>query len=404
MTNILQTLPEKIKLVSVNIHGQQVGILAHGSHFIFTYTQPWPNVSLTMPYKAEPYTYGAVHPVFTQNLPEGFVRRFISEKLARYAKIDDMYLLGLMGNRGIGLLEFASDIVLPDTDQLSLDEIIHWSGSEKLFPQLLEKFYLQGMASGVQPKVVINATRAMVPHSQVIVKSFDVEYPLLTVNEFVCMGAAKRCDLNPPAFWLADNLETYVIERFDIDENGFKIGIEDFATLMGKSGDDKYNGSYESLLTAVQLNTHSTEEVEKAFKLVAFNCLIGNGDAHLKNFALQYDVAQTNIKMSPPFDLVHTLIYDDILDKNMALKMRKSKAFPNKNELVNLAYGGGIQRSRAELIIEEMAQSITDHISGSEEVNLLEGLKDSILNQLDKTMTTPAIRAAYSHVKQKKFK
>ena len=66
---------------------------------------------------------------------------------------------------------------------------------------------------------------------------------------------------------------------------------------MKKSNDPsaKYTSSYETLLKATYLYTGSTSEVEKMYKYFVFNCLIGNGEAHLKNFALQYSPDLQNI-------------------------------------------------------------------------------------------------------------
>ena len=40
-----------------------------------------------MKVRDDAYNHGTAHPIFSQNLPEGFVRRYISEKLARYGKV-----------------------------------------------------------------------------------------------------------------------------------------------------------------------------------------------------------------------------------------------------------------------------------------------------------------------------
>jgi serine/threonine-protein kinase HipA len=49
-------------------------------------------------------------------------------------------------------------------------------------------------------------------------------------------------------------------------------------------------GSYEALLNATYLYTGSSIEVEKMYKYIVFNCLIGNGDAHLK--ILHFNIPQ----------------------------------------------------------------------------------------------------------------
>ena len=87
----LSLLPSSVKQLSVGYsQGEQageLGVLTHGSHYSFQYTQQKLPVSLTMKVRSDAYNHGGAHPIFSQNLPEGFVRRYISEKLARYGKV-----------------------------------------------------------------------------------------------------------------------------------------------------------------------------------------------------------------------------------------------------------------------------------------------------------------------------
>ncbi|WP_372740866.1 HipA domain-containing protein [Neptunomonas sp.] len=107
--------------------------------------------------------------------------------------------------------------------------------------------------------------------------------------------------------------------------------------LKGDSFDTKYSGSYEALMDAVSRYTLKDKaQVELAYKYIVFNCLTGNGDAHLKNFALQYNADLSDVRLTPPYDITHTLIYDTV-DKNLALKVGKSKTFPDRNVLIKLA-------------------------------------------------------------------
>ncbi|OFC70095.1 type II toxin-antitoxin system HipA family toxin [Alteromonas confluentis] len=396
----LASLPELVRRLQVKVGGTPAGVLNRAAQYTFTYKKEKRDVSLTMPYRPEPYSHGALHPIFTQNLPEGYLRRYISEKLMRYANVDDMYLLALMGEKGIGYLSYDAGITLPEPEHIAIDDILHWSGKEKLFPRLLERYYLNGMASGVQPKVVVS--RSTVLQKDIIVKTFDEEFPLLTVNEFVCMKCAEHCGLNTPTVWLSDDLQHYVVERFDVDDDGNKIGIEDYATLMGRTGDQKYLGSYENVLKATLLNTQSPEELDKVFALVAFNCLIGNGDAHLKNFSLQYQNDHTEIKLSPVYDITHTLIYPTI-DNAMALKMRKSKAFPTRKDLIEFAFNAGVTRSSAGAIVDSIAQGILDCLASLNEVNEMEGLRESIEKHVGSVMKVKPIQSVYRHDKKKKY-
>ena len=268
---------------------------------------------------------------------------------------------------------------------------------------------MRNALSGVQPKVAIHATSKSetgrtVEQKDIIVKTSDSDFPLLTVNEYVCMEAARFCGLNVPKTYLSDNLEHYIVERFDYDQNGQKLGYEDFVTLLKKPNDPdaKYLGSYETLLKATSLFTKSNEQVETMYKFIVFNCLIGNGDAHLKNFALQYTPDMQNVFVSPLFDVTHTLIYESI-DNNMALKLEKSKQFPDKRMLMNLAQHGNYKIKDAGLIIDTLAQGIMDYLERCNELILFPGLKMSIEQSVSNVMRQQAISAPYRHDKKPKY-
>ncbi|WP_442768647.1 type II toxin-antitoxin system HipA family toxin [Acinetobacter bohemicus] len=381
--------------ITVCANQAELGILTYGSVHHYQPTQETQHVSLTMTQRGmDGYSSRALHPIFAQNLPEGFNRRLIAEKLSRYAKVNDMYLLALQGDQGIGMLSYKSELNLPEADSLSLGEILSYRSNEPLFPQLLEKYYLRTSLAGMQPKVSIpNAitvqTDITVQQRDLIVKSFDSEFPLLTVNEFVCMQAARQCGLEPPKAYLSENLETYVVERFDSFNDGTKLGYEDFTTLMKKSNDPnaKYTGSYETLLKATYIYTGSAAEVEKMYKYIVFNCLIGNGDAHLKNFALQYSADMKNIFVSPPFDITHTLIYQSI-DNKMALKLAGSKAFPYLSHLIKLAESSQFRIRNPKEIIESFSENILDYLRTSNEVQLFDGLRTSIEHSISNIITS----------------
>lgn len=404
--------PEKVSRIDVQVGDTHSGILKKAARHEFNYDDvESPAISLTMARSEDKMgviTYGALHPIFRQNLPEGYVRHYIHEKLFRLnrnIKVDDMFLLALQMDNGIGQLNYQSEIQLPTIQETTLTEILKWDSQEALFPQLLEKHYLKGMLSGVQPKVLINSERASVHQKDFIVKSFDEELDLLTVNEFVCMSAAKHCGLNPPNFYLSENLENFVIDRFDYDEAGKKIGFEDFTTLLkkGDSFDAKYTGSYENLLKVVAGITHSKEQVELAYRYIVFNCLIGNGDAHLKNFALQYNADLSDIRLTPPYDITHTQIYPT-LDKRLALKLDNDKAFPDKKALIKLASAvPGYEIYHPEVIINELADGIMESIENSAEIDAFTGLKKSIQTNVMAVKRVAYNPKGYRHKKKKKF-
>ena len=114
----------------------------------------------------------------------------------------------------------------------------------------------------------------------------------------------------------------YITKRFDVVPGSLKLAQEDFASLAGKSPqthgtDYKYLGSYWDLFELMRENLPSYKvESLKLFKLLVFNYLFSNGDAHLKNFSI-IETPQGDFKLSPAYDLLNSRIHID--DKDFAL-------------------------------------------------------------------------------------
>ncbi|WP_394172335.1 type II toxin-antitoxin system HipA family toxin [Thalassotalea litorea] len=401
-------LPNDIKQLKVLSNNEYIGLLTRTAHYNYqpnTINTP-PSITMNRG-NLEPFNHGVLHPIFAQNLPEGSNRRYIADKLARYANVDDMYLLALQADNGIGLLSYEGDIVLPEVEHTPISEIINYAGESPIFPSLLERYYLRNMVGGMQPKVLLSSDFGrMVEQKNFIVKSSSEEFPLLTINEYVCMQAARACNLNAPPTYLSANTELFVIERFD-KPNGTPLGYEDFTTLMKKGLEPtaKYQGSYEHLLKATQIFTKNIDETKKMYEYIIFNCLIGNGDAHLKNFALQYTPNYKHVFVSPIFDVTHTQIYakQGVIDSKMALKMSNSKTFPGRERLLSLAAAANIGNDIANNIIDRLAQGIIDYISSSDEVKIFKGLFESISESVTLATGTQYNPKGYVYDRRLKF-
>ena len=107
-----------------------------------------------------------------------------------------------------------------------------------------------------------------------------------------------------------------------------------------------------------------------------------------------------NIVMTPPYDITHTLIYPTI-DNKLALKMDDSKAFPDYKTLKKFGESFGIKKCSE--IIEKTSASISDYINSSTEIQLMEGLKESIEKSLTQAKTGTFSRTGYRHDKHRKF-
>jgi serine/threonine-protein kinase HipA len=148
----------------------------------------------------------------------------------------------------------------------------------------------------------------------------------MPANEHVTMQIAQQIFKIKTAasgmIFFEDGSPAYITRRFDYKPDGTKYQLEDFAILMGKSpekeGDDfKYNASYKDIANLItKYVPGAITELARFFQLVIFNYLFGNGDAHIKNFALM-ESDQGDYFLAPAYDLICTALHID--DSNLAL-------------------------------------------------------------------------------------
>lgn len=333
----------RIKQLDVHTPNGFSGQLFKNAHFTFNYGSEAAvenQVSITMGLRNESYTRGALFPIFEMNLPEGYVRHYVIERLRKVAAIDDMLFLALSGNNGIGRLSYKTELIdMEASEAITLESIIDSGNSTALFAELVETYLLHTSVgvSGVQPKVVVPEERGTLALPTLIVKSGNAEYPNIAINEFICLSIAKESGLRTPEFWNTKDRQLFIMRRFDILESGEKIGMEDFSVLMGKPGDKKYEGRYETLLRAANLYE---VDVTEMFEQIALSLIIGNGDAHLKNFAILYENVNGPFQLSPVYDVVCTRPYGD---ETTALSINKSRNYPSRTYLEKMGKQFGVR-------------------------------------------------------------
>jgi serine/threonine-protein kinase HipA len=174
-----------------------------------------------------------------------------------------------------------------------------------------------------------------------IVKLPDRAYPEVPRNEFVMMSLARAVGIDvpdvklvhrdqlsglPEAVWPEGENLAYAVRRFDRDDNRSRIHIEDFAQVRNFYPREKYNGNFETL-AALIYRGHDVESLREFARRLAFNILIGNGDAHLKNWSLIYHNPRIPA-LAPAYDLVATSWYRPDSDpEDMGLRFGGSRRF-----------------------------------------------------------------------------
>lgn len=194
----------------------------------------------------------------------------------------------------------------------------------------------------------------------------------MPANEHVSMQMAHQVFKIKTAacgmIFFDDGSPGYITRRFDYKKDGTKYQVEDFATILGKSpetegNDYKYNASYLDIARLIhQTVPAATIAVINYFRILLFNYLIANGDAHLKNFAL-IESEHGDYILAPAYDLLCTALHID--DSSLALRdglyegdfeeasYRHFGAYTMQSFIL-FAEKAGISNSTAEQIIKEM--------------------------------------------------
>ena len=184
--------------------------------------------------------------------------------------------------------------------------------------------------SGVQPKagLVVRDHQLVRPSEEergrYILKPAPSSYALLErkdcpANEHLSMQLASQVyhiETAPNALcFFRDGEAAYVTRRFDVAPDGSKYNQEDLASLAGLTkanggSDYKYsNLSYEECAEIIgRYTTAPSVEILKFFRIVVFNYLILNDDAHLKNFSL-INRGDGEYHLAPAYDLINTSLH-----------------------------------------------------------------------------------------------
>lgn len=184
--------------------------------------------------------------------------------------------------------------------------------------------------SGVQPKYAMVVDNGVLrfaregEQGRYILKIAPIEphileRPWVPVNEWMTMHLAEQVYSIPTAknclCYFRNGSVAYITRRFDVQSDGSKWLQEDFASIANISKDTngsdyKYNAMSYAECGALFDRYVSAALVEKLkfFRLVVFNYLTCNDDAHLKNFSLM-SIDGTDYRLTPAYDLLNTHLH-----------------------------------------------------------------------------------------------
>jgi serine/threonine-protein kinase HipA len=329
------------KILDVYLHSEKIGELSqdqYGSlHFSYQDSASWP-LSLSLPINKKVFSQTQCRPYFAGLLPDDHIR----EKLAKVFHIsakNDYALLSEIGGECAGAVtllphgEKLTAVISGKQRLVSQDELIKMIGQLSQAP-ILSGQHIRLSLAGAQNKLALcydgkNYSLPNLGPSTHIIKPALSAYPDSAHNEAFCMRLASLVGLPVAHCQLQtlENISYILVARYDREQQADgtiqRIHQEDMCQAMAIVPEHRYqNEGGPSLQQCFALVTQHSQRpvIDRKLLLdgVIYNFLIGNHDAHGKNFSILH--ADQGIRLAPFYDLLSTAVYPEISLK-MSMKI-----------------------------------------------------------------------------------
>lgn len=317
----------------------------------FTYDQdflksrnPQP-LSASLPLQESSFSDKIVRPFFSSLLPEGTQLELVAKNLKSSQK-NPFALLFQIGRDCAGAVEIMPQNQEPPSYE---DGSLETLSEEKLYqilsdihsnPLLAGNKKMRLSLAGAQSKLAVffDERKKSLPKLVKDTPSTHILKPAIpnlldsVHNEFFCMKLAKEIEFDvAEVFFKTSKDRPYLlVRRYDrtkLNSHIIRIHQEDFCQTLGLPPEQKYQGidggpSIKICLDLIEkYGSFVALDKLRFIQSVIFNYLIGNSDAHGKNFSFLYTNGQT--RLAPFYDLISTNSYSK-LQSRMAMKIGKS--------------------------------------------------------------------------------
>jgi len=319
----------------------------------FRYSPDWLSrpdavtLSSSLPLQVESFNDHQTRPFFAGLLPEGRLRRLIAQQF-QVSGQNDFALLDRIGGECAGAVSLlAPGQALPrseageDVQWLSDEEVVAILDELPHRPMLAGKDGLRLSLAGAQDKLPvvfdgahIGLPRNGTPSSHILKPAIHALEDTVT-NEGFCLALAESMQLKPARSQVHSVLgrQFLLVGRYDrvvdAQRHRQRLHQEDFCQALGVVPEMKYqNEGGPDLAQCFDLvrrvTRPSAPQILRLLDYVIFNTLIGNHDAHAKNFSLLY--AGKSTVLAPFYDTLSTAVYPTLTPK-MAMKIGSKYKF-----------------------------------------------------------------------------
>jgi serine/threonine-protein kinase HipA len=333
------------KQLSVRLHGLPVGVLEQdlqgAMHFTYLETAAHA-LSISMPLTKNVYDNNHCVAFFGGLLPESdHVRKVLGKKFA-VSPNNSFGLLREIGKDCAGAISFhpVDEPVLAHDDfalegrVLSDEELVTYIQELPTKPLFIGVDGLRLSLAGIQDKAAICLIDEHIaipqhgcPTTHILKPAID-RFAGTVENEYFCMTLAKRLGLPVAEVEMrrAKDISYLLVKRYDrttLDNRIRRIHQEDFCQALCVRTSHKYQNEggpgFKQCFDLLRLTSTPVIDRTRFAQFVIFNYLIGNNDAHAKNYSLLH-LPNDTIELAPLYDTLSTCIYKD-LSKRMAMKI-----------------------------------------------------------------------------------
>lgn len=342
-----------------------------------------------MPLRSKSYSHSECQGFFNGVLPEEAQRNAIARNLGISAE-NDFALLEFIGGECAGAITFVpSGASLPnqahDYRALSEEELAVVLRQLPDRPLLAGEDGVRLSLAGAQSKLAVHVSDSVISiplgsaPSTHILKPASTHFEGLIDNEALCLNLARKVGLEVARVELGQvaEFEFLLIERYDrlkVTPQANRMSVqrlhqEDFCQALGTRSMQKYEiEGGPSLQKCFELLRNVSAapvlDLRELLDAVIFNFLIGNHDAHGKNFSLLYTRSENGApqtRLAPLYDLVSTVSYKQ-LSKKLAMRIGNeydsAKIMPRHFE--RLSEEAGLSKRMAVSRVPELATAILE--------------------------------------------
>lgn len=365
-----------------------VGLLAQEQGKLqFTYRTDWLSdpgacpLSQSLPLTTEAFGDNVTRAYFAGLLPEGRNLQIVARFLQVSRQNDFAILDGIGG-------ECAGAVSLRATDtgtQISNVRPVQWLTDDELYdviaelperPMLVGKDGLRLSLAGAQDKlpVLVKGNQLGLPQdsrpSSHILKPSINGIEGSVQNEGFCLQLAGKMSIPTTRVEVRTVREKafLIVERYDRTTNAsgelIRTHQEDFCQALGVVPEYKYqNEGGPSIADCFALIRRvmrpSVSEILRLLDYVIFNTLVGNHDAHGKNFSIHYIGGKP--RLAPLYDVLCTAIYPKLTEK-MAMKIGSKYKFTEveSRHWDQLSEAAGLSPAQVRRRIQQIANTLPE--------------------------------------------